>query len=70
MDIANWKQIMEEQQQQLLDILSDCQNGSDELVLLASKMTPILEELQKDVETVADNLRRESTNGTKQPDKM
>ncbi len=70
MDIDNWKQIMEEQQQQLLDILSDCQNGSDELVLLASKMTPILEELQKDVETVADNFRRESTNGTKQPDKM
>ena len=43
MDVNDLIQILENNQEQLTHILNDCEEGSSELVLLASKMGPILE---------------------------
>lgn len=54
MDINNWNSLFEENQRRLSDILDDCQNGPDELALLASKMSPLLDEINLLREQIAD----------------
>ena len=69
MDLSSWKQLIEEQQRQLSEVLSDCQNGSDELLLLASKMSPIVEELHEHLDAIMDGHNPTSANDTKETDK-
>lgn len=70
MEQNDWKQILKEQQHQLSQILSDCQNSSDELALLVSKMSPLLEELSHHTNVLTEELGNSSANDTKPPDEM
>lgn len=42
MDVQDLMKILKESEDQLNQILSDCKSGPSELVLLASKMDPLL----------------------------
>ena len=42
MDVHDLMKILKENEEQLNQILSDCKSGPSELVLLASKMDPLL----------------------------
>ena len=45
MDVNDLIKILKDSEDQLNHILSDCREGSSQLVLLASKMDPILESI-------------------------